>query len=291
MKKENFNKLLLVLVAIIWGSGFPATKIILDSGVKPFEFLAIRFFITAIIMIIILKLKKTKINKTDFNLGIFAGSILFLAFAFQTVGLIYTTSSKNAFITGASVIFVPYITWILTKKKPRLIYYISSSLCFLGIGILSFENNFIVNFGDFLTFICALCFALQIALIGSKIKNKNPLVINGFQMLSAGIIAILMNFIFENATLLTRSYNLKQVLALLYLILFNTFICYTIQTYAQKQINPTQVSLILTTEIIFGAVFSVLVLGDKLNLQLVLGGLLIFISVILTEIKFKTKNF
>ncbi|MEG0237966.1 EamA family transporter, partial [Cetobacterium sp.] len=61
--------------------------------------------------------------------------------------------------------------------------------------------------------------------------------------------------------------------------------CYSIQTFAQKDIEPSKVSLILTTEIIFGAIFSVLILGDKLNLQLVLGGLLIFLSIILTELK------
>lgn len=285
MKKENLSKLLLLLVAMIWGSGFPATKIILDSGIKPFEFLGIRFFITAVVMFYIMRVKKIKIEKTEKNLGLIAGLILFSAFAFQTVGLVYTTSSKNAFITGANVIFVPYIVWIITKEKPKLIYILSSILCFIGIGFLSFEKNLTINFGDFLTFICAICFALQIVVIGSRIKNKNPFTINGFQMFSAGIIAILLNIIFEGATIFTRTYELKQILALVYIILFNTFICYSIQTYAQKEINPSQVSLILTTEIIFGALFSVLLLGDKMTFQVIIGGLLIFTSILLTEVK------
>lgn len=285
MKKENLSKLLLLLVAMIWGSGFPATKIILDSGIKPFEFLGIRFFITAIVMFCIMKIKKIKIEKTERNLGLIAGLILFLAFAFQTVGLVYTTSSKNAFITGANVIFVPYIVWIITKEKPKLIYILSSIMCFIGIGFLSFEKNLTINFGDFLTFICAICFALQIVVIGSRIKNKNPFTINGFQMFSAGIIGILLNIIFEGATIFTRTYDFKQILALVYIIFFNTFICYSIQTYAQKEINPSQVSLILTTEIIFGALFSVLLLGDKMTFQVIIGGLLIFTSILLTEVK------
>ena len=285
MKKENLSKLLLLLVAMIWGSGFPATKIILDSGIKPFEFLGIRFFITAVVMFCIMKIKKIKIEKTERNLGLVAGLILFSAFAFQTVGLVYTTSSKNAFITGANVIFVPYIVWIITKEKPKLIYILSSIMCFIGIGFLSFEKNLTINFGDFLTFICAICFALQIVVIGSRIKNKNPFTINGFQMFSAGIIGILLNIIFEGATIFTRTYDFKQILALVYIIFFNTFICYSIQTYAQKEINPSQVSLILTTEIIFGALFSVLLLGDKMTFQVIIGGLLIFTSILLTEVK------
>ena len=270
---------------MIWGSGFPATKIILESGIKPFEFLAIRFFITALIMVVIMKIKKIKVKKDELIIGGVAGIILFAAFSFQTIGLVYTTSSKNAFITGANVIFVPYITWILTKQKPKLIYYVSSVICFLGIGVLSFENNLAINFGDFLTFLCAICFALQISAIGSKIKGRNPFAINTFQMLSAGIVSIVANILFENTTILTRDYDLKQMIALIYIITFNTFICYSIQTFAQKDIEPSKVSLILTTEIIFGAIFSVLILGDKLNLQLVIGGLLIFLSIILTELR------
>lgn len=285
MKKENISKLLLILVAMIWGSGFPATKIILDGGVKPYEFLGIRFFVTALIMLIIIKFKNIEIKKSEMKLGLFAGIILFLAFAFQTVGLVYTTASKNAFITGANVIFIPYITWALTKKRPKFIYYISSIVCFLGIGILSFEKNLILNYGDVLTFICAICFSLQIGIVGTRIKNCNPFIINCFQMLSAGVISIFVNIIFENATIITRSYNLKQFLALAYIITFNTFICYSIQTFAQKQINPSQVSLILTTEILFGAIFSTLLLGDKITTQVIIGGILIFGSIILPEMK------
>lgn len=287
MKKENLSKLLLFLVAMIWGSGFPATKIILDSGIRPFEFLGIRFFITAIVMFCIMKIKKIEIEKIERKLGLIAGLILFSAFAFQTVGLVYTTSSKNAFITGANVIFVPYIMWIITKEKPKFIYIISSIICFIGIGFLSFEKNLTINFGDFLTFICAICFALQIVVIGSRIKNKNPFTINGFQMFSAGIIGVILNIIFEESSIFTRIYDLKQILALLYIVIFNTFICYSIQTYAQKHINSSQVSLILTTEIIFGAVFSVILLGDKMTFQVIVGGLLIFSSILLTEIKSK----
>lgn len=285
MKKENMSKLLLLLVAMIWGSGFPATKIILDSGIKPFEFLAIRFFITALVMFTIIKLKKIKIEKDERELGLIAGLILLSAFGFQTVGLVYTTASKNAFITGANVIFVPYIVWILTKERPKLTYVVSSIICFTGIGFLSFEKNLTINFGDFLTFICSICFALQIVITGSKIKNKNPFVINGFQMFSAGIIGIFLNILYEGSSLFSRSYDLKQILALGYIILFNTFICYSIQTYAQKEINPSQVSLILTTEIIFGALFSVLLLGDNMTLKVIIGGVLIFTSILLTEIK------
>lgn len=281
----NLNKILLILAAVIWGSGFPVTKILLDVGVTPYEFLGIRFFITGLLIILYLKLKKIEMKKEEVLLGAISGIILFSAFGLQTVGLVYTTASKNAFITGANVIFVPYITWLLSKEVPKFIYFISSILCFIGIGILSFENDLNINYGDFLTFLCAIAFALQISVVGTKLKNKNPMVVNGVQLFIAGILAVLVNIFLEDMTIFTRAYTLREAMAFLYVIIFNTFVCYSIQTFAQKNVNPTQISLILSTELIFGAILSVFLLGEVLTLKVILGGVLIFISILLSEIK------
>ena len=97
MEKKNIYKGALILVAASWGSGFPITKIALDSGIAPNALMSIRFLVTAIILFFYLVLSKTKIEKSEINLGLGAGIILGLAFSLQTVGLVYTTSSKNAF--------------------------------------------------------------------------------------------------------------------------------------------------------------------------------------------------
>lgn len=134
--------------------------------------MSIRFLVTAIILFFYLVLSKTKIEKSEINLGLGAGVILGLAFSLQTVGLVYTTSSKNAFITGAYVVMVPFISWFLTKEKSKIIIYIASFICLLGIGLLSLEGDLSMNYGDFLTLICAIFFALQMSIIGATIKKK-----------------------------------------------------------------------------------------------------------------------
>ncbi|SJZ70176.1 Permease of the drug/metabolite transporter (DMT) superfamily [Cetobacterium ceti] len=283
MNKETLSKFGLFSVAAIWGSGFVATKIALNSGITPYAMVGIRFLGAFLILYSLLKIKNIKITKEEMKLGAFAGIFLFFAFAFQTVGLLHTTSSKNAFITGANVIFVPFIFWLITQKKPSLLIYISSFLCFIGIGILSIENNFSINYGDFLTFICAIFFAIHIVVLGAKINNLNPLSINCFQMLSAGLLGILGNIIFEDFTLKSLNFNFEQSSALIYLILFNTLLCYIIQTISQKYVPPSKVSLILTTEMVFGSLFSILILNDPLTSKIILGGLLIFSSIILAE--------
>lgn len=199
------------------------------------------------------------------------------------MGLVYTTSSKNAFITGAYVVMVPFISWFLTKEKPKLSIYLATVICLFGIGLLSLEGDLSINYGDFLTFICAIFFALQMSLIGANISDKNPITVNTYQMLSAGILTLLLNVVFENFSIFTTRLNITQILAIGFLVVCNTLIAYLVQTAAQTYVPASTTSLILSTEILFGAITSVLFLGDPFTLKMVLGGILIFASVMIAE--------
>lgn len=283
MEKKSICKIALVLVAASWGGGFPITKVALDSGIEPNAIMAIRFLIASILLFIFLKWKKVVITREEITLGLGAGVILGLAFSLQTVGLQYTTASKNAFITGAYVVGVPFLLWFLTKVRPQGIVYISSFICFIGIGFLSLDGDLSMNYGDLLTLVCAFFFALQIAIIGANIKEKNPIVINAFQMFSGGILTLILNIIFEDFSIITTKMNIVQVSAIGYLIICNTLIAYLVQTIAQKYVASSTASLILSTEILFGAITSMIFMGDPMNIRIVVGGLLIFFSIILSE--------
>ncbi|WP_294704404.1 DMT family transporter [uncultured Fusobacterium sp.] len=283
MEKKTLFKIGLILVAVSWGSGFPVTKIALDSGIAPNALMSIRFLVTALVLFIFFKIKGVAISKEEKRLGLGTGIVLGLAFSLQTVGLVYTTSSKNAFITGAYVVMVPFISWFLTKEKPKLSIYLATVICLFGIGLLSLEGDLSINYGDFLTFICAIFFALQMSLIGANISDKNPITVNTYQMLSAGILTLLLNVVFENFSIFTTRLNITQILAIGFLVVCNTLIAYLVQTAAQTYVPASTTSLILSTEILFGAITSVLFLGDPFTLKMVLGGILIFASVMIAE--------
>ncbi len=287
IKKYNhiYSVIALFIVAAIWGSGFPIIKIALDSGVLPNAMVGIRFIGAFFLMFIFLKVRGTVIKKEEIKIGLGVGILLFLAFSTQTVGAVHTSASKSAFITGANVVMVPFVYWILSKEKPKVIVYFTSLLCFIGIGILSLGRDITVNYGDVLTFIGSIFFAIHMVVIGLNLKNYNPLTINCFQMLSAGILGILCNWLFESKNILETSFDFSQIIALLIIILFNTFLCYVIQTSVQKVVLPSRVALILSTEMVFGAIFSVLIMGDLVTLRLVLGGIIIFTSIIIAEIR------
>lgn len=291
MNKRILYKVLLLLVAFVWGMGFPVIKIILNSGLSPNAIVAIRFLAVFLVLYLYLKLMKIKITKHEILIGSISGLALGLGFTLQTVGLVYTTSSKNAFLTGAYVIWVPFFNWIVTKKNPQLNIYLSSILCFIGIGLISLnELQLSLNYGDFLTLLCAIFFSIQIVILGTKIKYGKPIVINTFQMLSAGILALILNIIFENFSIIKVEFTGIQVISLVYLILFNTFAAFMIQTSAQKILYPQTVTLILSTEMIFAALMSYIILDDPITPRILCGGILMFISVIISEINFKKKS-
>lgn len=290
MEKKSIYKGALILVATSWGSGFPITKIALESGIAPNALMSIRFLVTALILSIYLKFAGEKPTRSEIKLGLGAGLVLGLAFSLQTVGLFYTTSSKNAFITGAYVVMVPFISWLITKEKPKSIIYFASFLCLLGIGFLSLDGDFSVNYGDFLTFVCAIFFALQMSIIGATINGKNPVIVNTFQMLSAGILTFVLNILFENFSLISTKLNTVQVLAIGFLVICNTMIAYLVQTAAQRYVAASTTSMILSTEILFGALASVIFMGDILTIKMLFGGILIFASVVLAEGDFKLKK-
>lgn len=122
IKLEDFdmeNKLgkgALLLVAIIWGTGFVASSLAL-AFYSPIQTLALRFSIAFGVSLLIFRKSIKKINKTILSRGILIGVFLFCAFLFQTIGIKYTTVSKNAFLTATNIIIVPFISYVVLKSK------------------------------------------------------------------------------------------------------------------------------------------------------------------------------
>ena len=174
--KKHMGEIGLFTIAIIWGSGFIGTKLALDGGVRAIQTLTVRFFVASLILgTIFFKEIKKNISKESLRSGALLGVFSFIGFSMQTIGLVYTTISKNAFITAANVVIVPFIGFILYKRKLDKIGIISSFIALLGIGILSLQADFSVNLGDVLTFLCAFGFAFHIFFTGEFTAKYNPM--------------------------------------------------------------------------------------------------------------------
>lgn len=277
---------LLALVALIWGSGFVFTNYAVLSGMPPSLILALRFLIPVAVMAALFRQELAVASVDDFRYGAIAGGILFTAFLLQTYGIKYTSPSNNAFLTTTNVVMVPFISWILLKKSPGLRSVALAFLCFVGMAVLSWSPGvgLTFNLGDWLTLLCAFCYACHIAFLGLSDKRVgSAAVLNFTQLAVAGVLSTVVFVLFERRAFSPDSLK-TGLLPVIYLGLFATGLAFFIQSWAQRRVPPTRTAVILSCEGMFGSVFSVLCGYDRLSLQLVAGGTVILLSVILIQI-------
>ena len=274
----------LFIVAIIWGSGFTVSQLALDSGLLPFSIMTIRFLVAAILMTLIFARKLKSITKKDLIAGGIVGFFLFTAFGAQTVGLQFTTPSKNAFLTATNVVMVPFLYWILSKKKPDVFSMGAAFLCLFGISHLSLEGNFTLGLGDTFSLICAIFFACHISATGFFSKKVDTTLLTIIQMWVATILSVLGAFSTENLPSVIPS---SGIISVLYLGIFSTMVAFFIQTTAQKHTSATRTAIILSTEALFGSLFSVIFLKELLTFKMIVGGAAIFLAIVTAETKWE----
>lgn len=288
MTKRRVGQLGLIIVAIIWGNGFVASAMALDYF-NPFQILAMRFTLAFGVLLLfnvkLLKgLKKATIIKSSF-----LGIILYLAFLFQTVGLQYTTPSRNAFLTAVNVVIVPFLGLLIFRKKIPVRGLMGALVSFIGIGFISLDKNLTsLNQGDLLTLVCAVFFALHIFFTDVIVKEEEAWAITLIQMGGASVCSLVM-LVFNPGTLpkLTGS----ALLPVLYLGLISTLLAYFLQTNSQKYTTSSETAVILSTEAFFGMIGSVLLLSEVVTFKMIIGAILIFLGILVVELKPKAQSF
>ena len=273
--------LALLLTAMIWGGGFVATKNAL-SEITPLYLNAFRFIIATIVLSIIFYKRVKNINKDELKGGLIIGLFLNFAFASQTIGLQFTTPGKQAFITGTNVVLVPFLYWMLYKKRPDIYSFIGAILCFTGIGALTYNGGMSINLGDFLTMICAFLYAGHIVSTGFFAEKLDPINLSVIQFGVAAILSLLTAFIFEPPV---KEISMNSYLAVAYLALLSTCVAFVLQTVAQKYTKSTSAAIFLSMEAVFGSIFSVIFTNEVFTFRMILGCVLILIAVITVETK------
>lgn len=274
----------LILVTVIWGGGFVASDIALES-MKPFQIMMVRFLLASVLMGVISRgqrksEEKLKDRAGAIKAGVLMGVTLFMGFAFQIIGLQYTTPSKNAFLTALNVVIVPFIAFVILKKKIGAKGIIGAVMSVLGVALLSLNGNFTVSLGDGLTLFCAVGFAFQIFFTSEFVKKYPASVLNTVQMFTAFVLSAISLMIFgENDFQVTT----QGWLSALYLGVVSTTICYLLQTACQKYIDETKAAIILSMESVFGTIFSILILHEVVTIRMVIGCAVILAAVIISN--------
>lgn len=286
MSKQMRGRIGLIIVAIIWGSGFTFSAVALDFF-SPFQILAIRFTLAFLLMCLFFFKQFKHINIQSIKKGIILGVFLYFAFMFQTIGLVYTTPSKNAFLTAFNVVLVPVITAIVYKKGLNRASIIGALLSIIGIAIMSLDNFTQINIGDLLTLICALFFALQIFYTNEFVQNENIFVLNTVQIGTAAVLGNIVALVRNDAI---QPLTSRGVVSVIYLGAISTMLAFLLQTAAQRYATGTETAIILSTEAVFGMVFSAILLKEVITGKMLLGSALILAGVLIVQLAPRRKN-
>lgn len=280
MKKYK-GELLMLITAVMWGSGFVGMAIGLEHWTV-FQLMALRFTLASLLLAIVFHKKLRLVSRSVLWRGAVLGSILFIAFVFQTVGLEYTTPSKNAFLTAINVLIVPIIALVIYKRRIDRFEAVAAVVAVVGIGLLSLQDSLTINIGDFLSIVCAVGFAFDIFYTNVFVKKEDALALTIVQFFTASILSWIGVLILGEVP---TTASTEGVLTIIYLAVFCTLIAYVCQNIGMKYANPTKSAIILSTESVFGTIASVIVLHEILTGRMIVGCILIFIAIIVAEVK------
>lgn len=275
----------LIFVAAIWGFAFVIVKDSLDT-IPPVYMVAIRYTIATVILAIVLNKRLLKISGAAWKHGILTGLMLGGAYISQTIGCNFTTAGKNAFLTTIYVIFIPLIAWPVYKKRPSIVVLFSAILAIVGIGLLALRNeggSFSMNIGDILTLICGLGFAFHIVFTGFYCKEESPVVMTWIQFLVSAVISWIAAPVLDGGFSFSALNNSNAILSMLYLGVLSSLVCFLLQNICLKYMDSSLASLLLSLESVFGVIFSVIFLKEKMTALMILGCVLIFISITVAE--------
>ena len=280
-KINSISKIALFGASLIWGSSFIVVKSSMDS-LDPNLLLAIRFTIACLLLSLIFYKKLKLINKDYLKKGAVIGILLFLAYSFQTIGITDTSPGKNAFLTAAYCVIVPFLYWLVDKIKPDKYNMLAAIICLAGIGFVSLNKDFTIQFGDAFTLISGIFYAAHMVALSKLTKDRDPVVLTILQFAYTAILSWNVTLIFEDRP---QSLDNGVVMSLLYLSVFATAVALLLQTIGQKHTRPTQASIIMSLEAVFAIMFSIIFYKEKITIKLFVGFLLIFIAVITSETK------
>ena len=278
-----------VLAALIWGTAFVAQSVGADY-VEPFTFNAARSAIAFLFLLVLCLVRRTmqrgvveSATKSWKDLavgGICCGVALTVASNLQQKGLETTTSGKAGFITALYIVIVPIAGIFLKKRAPRTIW-ISVALAVAGLYCLCITEDFTITSGDFYVLLCAFCFSAHILVIDFFTQRVDGVELSCAQFLVVTVLSSIGMIATESPSLEALRFCIWPIL---YVGIFSSGVAYTLQILAQKDSNPTVVSLLLSLESVFATLAGAIILHDRMSGKEYLGCVLMLVAVVLAQL-------
>lgn len=297
MKQQIKSSLILLLTATIWGVAFVAQSVGMEY-IGPFTFNAIRCVLGGLVLIpVILVLKKKKETgaenqekedkKTLWAGGIACGVILCIASNLQQFGIMEASVGKSGFFTALYIVMIPVIG-IFIGKRPGIKLWFCVALAVVGMYLLCMKDgSFTIERADIMLLLCALAFSFHILVVDYFSPKVDGVKMSCIQFFVCGVLSAV-------GMLFTETPDISNIqaawLPLLYVGLLSCGVGYTLQIVGQKGINPVIASLIMSLESVISALAGWVILGQVLSPKEILGCVLMFVAIIITQIPIGNKK-
>lgn len=297
MKQQIKSSLILLLTATIWGVAFVAQSVGMEY-IGPFTFNAIRCVLGGLALIpVILVLKKKKETgaenqekedkKTLWAGGIACGVILCIASNLQQFGIMEASVGKSGFFTALYIVMIPVIG-IFIGKRPGIKLWFCVALAVVGMYLLCMKDgSFTIERADIMLLLCALAFSFHILVVDYFSPKVGGVKMSCIQFFVCGVLSAV-------GMLFTETPDISNIqaawLPLLYAGLLSCGVGYTLQIVGQKGINPVIASLIMSLESVISALAGWVILGQVLSPKEILGCVLMFVAIIITQIPIGNKK-
>lgn len=273
--------LTLLMVSIIWGSAFVAQRVAGKMG-SIYQFNGARYLLAALVVIPFVHRREVKaFSREQIKWMFIAGIFLFLGSALQQAGIVYTTAGNAGFITALYVVLVPVALFFFWGEKPHWLSILAVLLAGAGAFLLSTGGRFEIHAGDALEFIGAMFWTFHVIILGKYASRFDAMLFSVGQLVVCGLLNLGVGVFVEPALTL----NAPMLIAVGYTAFFSLGLCYTLQVWAQRHTPPADAALILSLESVFAVLAGWLLLQETLTIVQILGCVLIFAAVVMSQFK------
>jgi len=279
-------ELVLVFITMLWGGTFLLVHNVMTvSG--PMFFVGLRFAAAALFVGLASARSLPGLTLTELKAGMLIGVSIMLGYGLQTMGLQSISSSQSAFITALYVPFVPLLQWLVLGRRPGLMPSLGICLAFIGLVLVAGPDSGALNLseGELLTLVSAVAIAAEIILISRYAGQVDVRRVTVVQLLTASALAFLMIAPTQERIpdfswlLLCSAIGLGAMSAVIQVAM----------NWAQKSVSPTRATLIYAGEPVWAGIVG-RIAGERLPGLALLGGLLIVIAVVVSELKVRRSD-
>lgn len=279
-------KLVMLGCAAIWGGSFVVIKGALDA-VPAAWLMCIRFSLATCVLALLFhrRLART-LDRRHLVAGIVLGVVEGSAFVVQNIGLTYTTPGRNAFLTALYCVLVPFIDWVVSRRRPGANSLVAAVLAVAGVGALSLGDDLSLSLGlgDWLTLLSAVLFGVQIVLVSHyAAEGLDVLTLTVGQMAFSAVAALPFALVLEEPPA-ASSFTPALWGALCYLVLLSSCVCFVGQNLAQERLDPAEAALLSSMESVFAVLASVLFYHEVVTPAMAVGFALILCAVLASEL-------